>query len=253
MKMSSILSTIVWAPVGLAVSRGAKKPVRKEDSDGHGDPPVSSITMIKPAASQFDSDDATRRFLIKVMLPLLVVPGVVDWYWHRQTKIETTSGTKESLSHILMMGENSALLTAGLFLEMNAANLALMSGLAIAHEATAIWDVSTTISERTIYPREQHTHSFMESIPFLIASFAICFHPNQFLALFGAGPEKPRLKFRLKQPPLPLRDVLIIFGTLITVGGLPLAEELWRCFQAQRKGLVGKDTPPCLPELFVRK
>jgi len=133
---------------------------------------------------------------------------------------------------------------------MNAGAIALMAGLSIAHQATAMWDVSSTISVRKIYPREQHTHSLMESIPFFITSFAVCLHPNQFLALFGAGPEKAELPLKLKDPPLSLREMVLIFGALGGLGGVPLLEEYWRCLKAQRQGLIGTDTPPCAHELY---
>jgi hypothetical protein len=46
--------------------------------------------------------------------------------WHRQTKIETTSGAKESVMHLIMMAEAGIPILTGLFLEMNAGALALM-------------------------------------------------------------------------------------------------------------------------------
>ena len=110
--------------------------------------PLSHEPSDRTRVGHFDRDEATRRYLIEAMLPLTVVPGILDWLWHRQTKIETTSGTKESLFHMAMMGQNCAQLLAALFLDMNAGGLALISALALAHEATAMWDVTTTVSER---------------------------------------------------------------------------------------------------------
>jgi hypothetical protein len=56
--------------------------------------------------------------------------------WHRQTKIETTSGVKESMMHLLMMAEAGAPILTGLFLEMNAGALALMGTGWLLHELT---------------------------------------------------------------------------------------------------------------------
>jgi hypothetical protein len=250
MSKRSVLATLLRTAADILLSgedeRGSQK--RRAAAEKRSSP--VSRSRREAALQRFDADEATRRYLMKVMLPLTVIPGVLDWLWHKQTKIETTSGTKESLFHLAMMGQNCALLLSGLFLEMNAGGLALMSGLAVAHEATAMWDVSSTISERKISAHEQHTHSFMESIPFLITACAVCFHPNQFLALFGAGPEKAEMKLKLKRPLLPVKDIALIFGSLSLVGGLPLVEELLRCMDAQAKGLVGTDTPSCARELY---
>jgi len=33
---------------------------------------------------------------------------------------------------------------------------------------------------------------------------------------------------------------------------LPYGEELWRCRQAQKQGLTGRDTPECAQQLFAQ-
>lgn len=52
-----------------------------------------------------DVADATTRYLLCGLLPGWFVPGLADWMMHRRTRIENTSGTKESLIHALMMTE----------------------------------------------------------------------------------------------------------------------------------------------------
>jgi hypothetical protein len=48
----------------------------------------------------------TNQLLINLilygLLPLWGITGLIDWYCHRATHIETTSGLKESLIHSLM-------------------------------------------------------------------------------------------------------------------------------------------------------
>jgi hypothetical protein len=89
-----------------------------------------------------------------------------------------------------MMLEGGIPVMLGLFLEINAGVLALMSAGWPLHELTAVWDVSYTVSRRKVPPREQHTHSFMETIPFDIIAVMACLYPTQFLALFGASSER---------------------------------------------------------------
>lgn len=197
------------------------------------------------------ADETTRRYVMYAVMPVWSLVGFLDWLWHRQTKIETTSGTKESVMHLLMMVEAGIPILTGLFLEMNAGALALMSAGWLAHELTVAWDVSYTISRRPIYPREQQTHGYMQTIPFNVVVTLACLHPEQFLVLFGLGPEKPDFKLRFRKPPVPLKDFAAIVACMGLVSGLPHLEELWRCYRAQQSGAAGRDIPECARELYA--
>jgi hypothetical protein len=201
--------------------------------------------------SRAATDDVARRFLLYAVMPVWSVAGFLDWLWHKQTKIETTSGVKESVMHLLMMAEAGAPILTGMFLEMNAGALALMGAGWLMHEATVAWDVSYSISRRTIFPREQHTHSYMETIPFDIVVTFACLYPEQFLAMCGLGPEKADFKLRFRKKPIPLKDFAAIVTCMGLVAGLPHLEELWRCYRAQRKGIAGRDIPECARELYA--
>jgi hypothetical protein len=191
-------------------------------------------------------EDAMRRYLMYFLLPMWVVPGVLDHVWHRRTKIETTSGLGESLIHALMMAEMGLPMLLGLLFEINAGLIALMIAAYLAHEATALWDVSVAIERRKVLPREQHTHSFLEMLPFCAVSFVICLYWGQFRALFGQGSQRPRFALRLKQPPLEPKYLVRILSVIGLLIGVPYGEELLRCWNAQRKGLTGPETPAFL-------
>jgi len=197
------------------------------------------------------ADEATRRYLMFIIMPVWSLAGFLDWLWHRQTKIETTSGAKESVMHLLMMAEAGAPILTGLFLEMNAGALALMGVGWLAHEMTVAWDINYTISRRIIFPREQHTHGYMQTIPFNIIAAMVCLHPEQFLSLLGLGPERPDFKLRFRKPPVPPKDFVAIVACMGLVSGLPHVEELWRCYRAQQAGLAGKDIADCARQLYA--
>jgi hypothetical protein len=192
-------------------------------------------------------EEAMRRYLVYFLMPMWVVPGALDHLWHRRTKIETTSGLEESLIHSLMMAELGLPILLGLLFEINAGLIALMIAAYLVHEATAMWDVSVAIERRKVLPREQHTHSFLEMLPFCAVSFVICLHWEQFRSLFGLGPERPRFGLRLKQPPLEAKYLVRVLGAIGLFVGLPYGEELLRCWRAQRKGLSGRDAPETTP------
>jgi hypothetical protein len=52
-----------------------------------------------------DLEHALTRYLLYYMMPLWMAAGLLDWYWHKDTDIEHTAGTRESLIHLLMFTE----------------------------------------------------------------------------------------------------------------------------------------------------
>ena len=86
--------------------------------------------------------DPTVIILMYFILPLWLAAGFADWLCHRASHIETTTGAKESLLHLLMFAEIGLPLLAAMFLEINGLIIAFMILMFLVHEATALWDVS---------------------------------------------------------------------------------------------------------------
>ncbi|WP_231980507.1 diguanylate cyclase/phosphodiesterase [Mycobacterium sp. E2497] len=89
-----------------------------------------------------DSQTALLRYLMYGLLPAWFIPALLDWNQHGRSRIEVTSGTRESLIHLLMMAEVGAPLTLVLLCEVNPLVLTTILASIAAHEATALWDVS---------------------------------------------------------------------------------------------------------------
>ena len=181
-----------------------------------------------------DSDDvdlALRRYLLYVVIPLWYVPGLLDWWWHRQTKIEETSGTHESLTHAIMMTVVGIPLLAGLLFDINALVLTMMIAGYLIHEGVTYWDVNYAKDLREVPTIEQHTHSFLEMLPFISASLADCLKPNHSAACFAGGDEPARWKLEPKNPPLTARYVLTVLAGVGTFVVLPYGEEFVRCLR----------------------
>ena len=124
--MKKFLSALLVAGCGLFVlGKSARRAIRGSSNAG----------AIAP--KEIATAEATRRYMMYVLLPFWFVPGILDWIWHRQIKIETTSGTEESLIHTLMMTEVGLPIVIGLFLEINSGVFLLMIAAAILHDATA--------------------------------------------------------------------------------------------------------------------
>ncbi|MFE9557600.1 diguanylate cyclase [Streptomyces sp. NPDC006692] len=189
--------------------------------------------MSVPARST-DVEDVNRRFLLYGVLPLWVLPGLADWWMHRRTRIEHTTGVKESAVHALMMTEAGLPVAMGLLARINPLVLSAMGGAAVAHGATALYDVSLATEKREVRPLEQHIHSFLEVLPLAGLSFTACLHADEVRAALrgGRGPED--WKLLPKSRPLPV-TYLLTLGAVIGAGVIaPYAEEMTRCLRARR-------------------
>lgn len=181
-----------------------------------------------------DTEDANRRFLLYGVLPLWVVPAVADWAMHRRTRIEETSGAKESAIHALMMTEAGIPVAMGLLARVNPLVLSVMGGAALAHSATALWDVTYATGEREVRPLEQHIHSFLEVLPLTAMAFTACLHSDEVRAALrgGRGPQDWRLL--PKDRPLSGRYLAGLAAVIGAGVALPYAEEMWRCLRVRR-------------------
>ncbi len=136
------------------------------------------------------------------LIPAWGVPGLVDWWYHRRSGIERPDhgGTEESLIHSLMLAESGLPVLLALLGEANPAALAVMTAAALAHEAAARRDVALASgSAREVTAGEQQTHSFLETLPFVLVGLL-------------AASNWPRLRSTWRQPSswrLRRRDALL--------------------------------------------
>jgi len=186
-------------------------------------------------------EEATRRLLQYVVVPVWVGAGFADWLCHRRTSIETTAGTEESVIHALMMSEAGVPALLGLFFEVNAGVIATTLAALGLHEATAVWDVAYADGRRRVTPTEQHVHGLLEQVPTMATAFLVALHWDQARALFGIGDEQPVLRLERKRRPLSRRYRLGLLATLSGLVVAPYGEELWRCVRTQRQGVGGSE------------
>ena len=82
-------------------------------------------------------EGATLRYLLYGLLQAWFVPAVADWWQHRRSDIEHTTGTRESLPHALMMTEVGVPVAVALLCEVNPLVLTIMLAAVAAHGATS--------------------------------------------------------------------------------------------------------------------
>jgi hypothetical protein len=178
---------------------------------------------------------AAQTLLMYFVLPVWLAAGFADYLCHRAASIELTSGWKETLLHLLQLVEMAIPTLAAIFLEINALVIGTMIVCLIAHEATAIWDVSYAYRRRQVTPTEQHVHAFLEMLPLMGLLIVITVHWQQFLSLFGLGQQAADFAVRLRQPPLPWIYVSVVLSLVLLFEILPYLEELVRGIRADRR------------------
>lgn len=177
-------------------------------------------------------NDAAGLLLMYAVVPAWIVAGLVDWWCHRRTGIERTSGLPENLFHWVLFGQAGAALVAVGLLEINAAVLLIVFAAFLAHEATTFVELRYTVPRREVRPFEQMVHSFMEILPLMVLALLAVMAWDQVLALFGA--DAPDLSLQPKAEPWPPAYLLGVAAAAAVCNILPLAEEGLRCLRNRR-------------------
>jgi hypothetical protein len=173
-----------------------------------------------------------QHFLMYLVVPVWLLARLADYFCHKASRIERTSGPVESLLHLLQFVEVGVPLLAALFLEINAAVLLVMLAGLVLHQATAVWDVRYANATRTVAPLEQHVHGVLEMVPAIATAVVAILHWPQFLSLFGVGEAHFTLEWKRK--PLPGWYLAAVMLGVLLCGVLPYGEELVRTLRRRR-------------------
>jgi hypothetical protein len=177
-------------------------------------------------------EDASRRALQGFVMPVWMAAGVADWWCHRRTNIERTSGLTESAIHAAMMSEGGVATMLGLFCEINAGVLSASYASLALHEATAIWDVAYADGRREVSPTEQHVHGFLERVPLMATVLLTVLHWDQAQSMVGHG-GRPDWRLRRKRRPLSAAYRVGVLLAVASLVALPYGEECLRCVRAR--------------------
>ena len=173
-----------------------------------------------------ETHDLLRLALMYLIFPLWLLAGFADYFCHRASQIEATSGLKESLLHVAGFGEVALPVFAALFLQVNTLILGVMFIGVLLHEAMIIWDVSYAARTRHISPLEQHIHALLELLPWVISPD----HPPS----LGRGERSDaagNFVIAWKQPPLDAGYLIGVALAVLVLGIGPYAEEFVRCYR----------------------
>jgi hypothetical protein len=163
-------------------------------------------------------------------LPLWLVMGFLDWYCHKQSQIERTTGAKESVFHAIMGIQVGLPVLLGLYFEINALQFIIMFAILIFHELVAHMDVKYALHKRKISILETHVHSFLECLPFVIVALIICINWPAFVDFITFN-WQGNLGLAWKKNPLNTEYITYYFFTLIVLDVIPYIEEFIRCYR----------------------
>ncbi len=167
-------------------------------------------------------------------LPLWLVMGFADWYCHRKSRIEQTTGMRESILHAIMGMQIGVPVLLGLYFEINVLQFLIMFAILVFHEVIAHLDVKFALHTRKISILETHVHSFLEVLPFVIVALLICINWPAFVDLITfnwAG----NMGLEWKRQPIATGYITTYFFTLLIIDVLPYVEEFYRCWQYDKK------------------
>ena len=175
------------------------------------------------------AERAAELVLMAGVIPLWIVAGLADWWCHRRTAIERSSGRIENAFHWVLFAEAGIALAAVGLLEIDAAVLLLVFAGFLAHEITTYVELRYTVPRREVRPLEQMIHSFMEILPLAVLGLLAVLAWDQVLALFDAG--APDFALRPKAHAWPLPYLLGVAAAVVLLNVLPMAEEAVRCWR----------------------
>ena len=178
------------------------------------------------------TDILLQHFLMYLVVPVWLFAGLADYFCHRASHTERTSGVAESLLHLLQFALVGVPLLAALFLEINATVLLVMLVGLVLHQAAAVWDVRYANATRRVAPAEQHVHGVLEMAPAVATALVAILHWPQVIALLGAGDSDFALQ--LKRSPLPEWYLSAVMLGVALCGVLPYGEELLRTMRCRQ-------------------
>ena len=173
--------------------------------------------------------------LLYVFLPMWGIAGFVDWCCHRATKIEVTSGVKESLMHSVMGIQMGIPIVLCLLFDVNVMILIICFIVYLGHEFVAHADVHYAKDKREISIWEMHAHTYLGSLPLymLISIIVINWQQFQLLISFNwAG----NMGFTLIDEPHGTSSFIPYYFTFMCIVCVfPYIEENIRCLKVYLK------------------
>jgi hypothetical protein len=186
--------------------------------------------------------DALSALLLWGIYPAWLLAGAGDYFCHRRTDIERTSGAIESWLHLAQFACLAVAFACALLLKMSAAVFVVMVVLVVTHSVLSYIDVRYTDGLRRISPFEQTVHGFMDVLPLVAVALLGLLHWPEIRT--GSMTLAPIASIDLER--------VLLLASFVVLAGLPIVEELLRCLRHHevehrdqgQKGRDAKRDPP---------
>jgi hypothetical protein len=163
------------------------------------------------------------RLIAFALYPLWLIAGGCDYWCHRRTRIESTSGVTEARMHVAQYVCIVLIVALAALFRFRGPALWVAVAAVVAHTVLAYIDVRYTFSRRLISPFEQHLHAVLYLAPILAIVL---------LALADADlAGEPDRSLR----ELSLPQILLLLGSAGVLGGVPVLEEFVRAWRRARQ------------------
>lgn len=151
--------------------------------------------------------------------PAWLVAGAFDYWCHRRTAIERTSGFIESLYHVAQLATIALIVFGIAFFAGSMTMFAIVAATGVAHTVLSYLDVRFTERRRYISPLEQHVHAVLDVMPLVAIALWIALEWSNAQESFAVQLRDPMLG--------PAQSAAILLSVCVVAGG-PVLEELWR-------------------------
>lgn len=181
------------------------------------------------------TDQLLINLILYGLLPLWGITGFIDWCCHRATRIEHTSGLRESLIHSLMGLQLGIPILLCLLFRVNVLVLLICLVAFVLHELAAHHDVDYASPRRRISIWEVHVHNYMATIPLYLLMLIAVLNWDvvlQLVSLDWSGGMRLEPMAAPHGSPGYLRGYLLFMLVLCV---LPYLEENLRCWRAWRR------------------
>ncbi len=182
-----------------------------------------------------DTEVLILNFILFVILPLWGLSGLFDWWCHKKSDIEKTSGLKESLIHALMGAQIGIAFILGIFFELTVLTYLIMFVCLVMHEVVAHWDVRYSQPKRNITIWEMHAHNYLGTIPlYLFALISVLGWEVVTKTLSLSWSDS--FAFRFRDTPIGGARYYVIYGIFISlVCVFPYVSEVLRCWRYEKE------------------
>jgi hypothetical protein len=174
------------------------------------------------------------QVILLFLLPAWIILGLLDWVFHRRSRIDVHCGPWESMFHLLLLALAGMAILMGLLLELNEPVLCLMALCFALHEIVAYIDVRFAHPRRDISPAEQRVHDFMTAVPVSALCLVAVLHWDAVSNLVLLPSSVLTEPIRLKDTPLPPTQVIGILVAVLVCDLVPYFEEFVRGMRARR-------------------